>query len=311
MTSDANFDADALVFDAMQVTEGGERGWFKNSFSHLDTQLITKDTGVSLSSKGAKLELSWGQYGANLLQNPGFETGAITGWTDKGTTPATVSGAQIHGGSHAVGGTTGGHELYQDVDISSLAPFVDRARARIDTGIWLSSVSAAGDSGRFVASFHFESSSSLDSYDTGLVKPATWTQYQNERIVTKGIRRVRAWHQCSGASCYADDAVVRLKLQRYPTTGSVVYGRTFQEAVTWGVLSWSGILPPGTSIACSVRTSANGLGGWGAWSRVATNTDDISSLPGVTDGHKAIEIKFELGSTGVNSPTITSFLLNY
>ncbi len=70
-------------------------------------------------------------------------------------------------------------------------------------------------------------------------------------------------------------------------------------------------LPPGTAIACSVRTSESGLGGWGKWSRVAANADDISSLSGVTDGHKAIEIKFDLGSAGVHAPTVTSFLLQH
>ncbi len=313
-----SLDGDALIFDAAAVDEAGVEVWFKNTFSHLDTELISKEDGVNLSSKGVNLELKWGQYGANLLQNPGFESGSTTGWTDKGTAAAEITSAQKHAGAYAVGGGAAGHELYQDVDLTSLSAFVDRSRARAECGIWMysSKTGAEADRGRFVASYHYAVSTSLDSYDTGQVQPSTWTQYVNERVLGSGIRRVRAWHQCaldqgSISDCYGDDAVVRIKLERYASSASVVYGRTFSSKVDWGLLSWSGILPPGTSIKCSARTSVSGLGGWGQWSRVATNTDDISSLPGVTDGHQAIEIKFELTSSGINSPTLTSFLLSY
>ena len=108
-----------------------------------------------------------------------------------------------------------------------------------------------------------------------------------------------------------DDAVVQILLNKYSSKSSVIYSRTFEKPVNWGVLSWSGILSAGTAIGCQVRTSLNGSGNWGAWSPVTTNNQDLSGLLGVTDGHRTIEVKFDLAGNGVNTPVLTSFLLLY
>lgn len=316
--ADGTLDGDPVAFDAVAVFEGGPRAWHKTSFSHLDTELVSKEQGMVLATTGMKLSSTWGQFGANLLSNPGFETGTVASWNDQGSLAATVGTTQAHGGSYSVGGGASSHELYQDVDLTPYALFIDNSRAKLESGLWMlhDSASSGLDKGRLTATFFFGSMASLNSYDSGEVSPSTWTQYLDERLLEKGIRKVRIWHKGSDAGSgqtdiYADDATVRVKLERFPAKAAVVYGRTFSEAVQWGVLSWSGVLPPGTGIACEVRSSSAGLGGWGEWSRVTTNTGDISSLTGVTDGHMAIEVKFTLTTAGVNTPTLTSFLLQY
>lgn len=316
--ADITLDGDPVAFDAVAVYEGGPRAWHKNSFSHLDTELVSKEQGISLATTGMKLVSSAGQFGANLLTNPGFETGTVAGWNDQSSVAATVSTTQAHAGTYSVGGGAASHELYQEVDLTPYALFIDNGRARLEAGLWMFSDTSSGgtDKGRVLATYYFGATASMDSYDSGEVAPTTWTQYLDERLLGAGIRKVRLWHKGSDETSgqtdlYADDAVVRLKLDRYPASAAAVYGRTFSEGVQWGVLSWSGVLPPGTSIVCQVRSSPSGLGAWGAWSTVATNTEDISSLAGVTDGHQAIEVKFTLTTAGVNTPTLTSFLLQY
>ena len=316
---DIGITGDALTFDAIPVPEAGASAWVKNIFTDLDPELLSKGDS-ELTKEGIKLLQKWETGADNLLKNHGFESGDLSGWTDNSSKGAAVSAKRYHSGNFSVGGEDGGHEIYQDVDLSAYGAYIDRGQARTLCSMWMmsekESATVAANKIQLVISFHFPGSAHLDSYNSGEVLPSTWTQYKDTRIPVPGIRMVRLWHKgfhTSGttALCYGDDAVVQILLNKYSSKSSVIYSRTFEKPVNWGVLSWSGILSAGTAIGCQVRTSLNGSGNWGAWSPVTTNNQDLSGLLGVTDGHRTIEVKFDLAGNGVNTPVLTSFLLLY
>jgi hypothetical protein len=136
---------------------------------------------------------------AELLVNPGAESGSLAGWSDalgngfdiwiSGTPPVFAGAFCFWGGTNGAAGPRT-NELRQDVNVSSYA-------SGIDTGTMLSSFSgrarsSANAAARVVVEFRNAASTVLATYDSGPVAPpGSWLVVLDSRSVPVGTRSVR------------------------------------------------------------------------------------------------------------------------
>lgn len=149
---------------------------------------------------------SFGQ--TNLIVNPGAEEDpSVSGWTI------------VKAGTDCFGGTNwrieGGHsgyplphsgnwyftsgcsnlsgEIYQDVDVSSMATEIDAGTTGFHFSFWLQNFNQTPpDQGRVVVSYFSEDMDTLAKYDTGPVTSiSVWSQFKNYTVAPVGTRTIR------------------------------------------------------------------------------------------------------------------------
>lgn len=148
---------------------------------------------------------SFGQ--TNLIVNPGAEEDLTVGWTIVTAGQDCFGGVdwRIQGGhsgyptphsgdwyfTSGCGNVSG--EIYQDVDVSSMASEIDAGTAGFHFSFWLQNFNQSPpDEGRVVVSYFSEDMDTLAKYDSGpLASISVWTQYKNYTVAPAGTRTIR------------------------------------------------------------------------------------------------------------------------
>jgi len=131
--------------------------------------------------------------GQNLITNPGAELDPTSnGWTQ--VSGNWVSGSEVtaHGGSYHffAGAASGTVELYQDIDVSSYATYIDVSYQQFSFSAWIRDWNN-DDKARIIVEYRDASGTALESYDTGEQGTTTWTQYSDTRTAPVGTRSIR------------------------------------------------------------------------------------------------------------------------
>ena len=161
----------------------------------------------------------------NLVVNPGGELPATTGWTivSKGTDCYTssdwhIQGSQngfpaAHGGSfYFFSGCDAAGEIYQNIDVSSLAADIDAANLNFTFTGFMQVYNQSPSDGALMKVEYFNASNVLvGAYNTGITKNAgVWTQYTSTITAMPGTRRVKItlksyMYQGPSVDAYFDD----------------------------------------------------------------------------------------------------------
>jgi len=175
-------------------------------------------------------------WSGELLTNPGFETGNLTGWTNGGGGSANVGlgcpwcDDNPHSGSYQVywNSPNLAYSLYQNVSLSGYSSQIDAGNALINaTGWFISNEYQAFppfDVFWMQVRFYDGSSNELAEYryDTGTLNVSTWAQYGlTEYPVPAGTRSVQIRfniYEYDGATYYdagsADDFSVKIGIKQ-------------------------------------------------------------------------------------------------
>jgi hypothetical protein len=153
--------------------------------------------------------------GQNLIVNPGAEILPLTtnGWTivtGFWTGSNTSQGEQVpHSGTYHfyAGDNSGTSELYQDIDVSSMATDIDAGNASFSFQGWINNFSLNNDEGRIRVEYRNASGVVLQTYDTMEQFVLVWTQYTDTRNAPANTRKIR----------------IRLTTRRISGTGSDGY----------------------------------------------------------------------------------------
>ena len=140
-------------------------------------------------------------YGQNLIINPSAETAPVgNGWTQvsgnwtrgQETVNASNSEAPVDGSYHFFcdDGVNSVDEIYQDIDVSSNAVYIDGGRYEYSFSGWVRDWNG-NDYSQLIVEYRDASSTVLDSYSTGYQGPTSWTQYTDTRIAPVNTRTIR------------------------------------------------------------------------------------------------------------------------
>ncbi len=147
----------------------------------------------------------------NLVVNPGAETAVVAPWiidiggnSCSGGSNWRMPGPQEdnypapHNGDYFFNPgckvrNTPQYRLYQDVDVSSYAAYIDAGMQSFDFTIWMSVWSQSPpDITRTVVKYLSSSNATLSTYDTGeMADKDVWTKYQDTRVAPVGTRKIR------------------------------------------------------------------------------------------------------------------------
>lgn len=156
---------------------------------------------------------AWDYYSAELLTNPGAETGDTSGWTATGSNPDDFTA-----GANPTEGTAGPHTgsycffwdpssasddwAYQEVDLSSWLYAIEQGNVQMEAQGWLVSSEYSADpvldQGRLMVVFYDSANAEIvaDTYDTGEQNLSCWAEFGIEAydIPTNAVK-VRMWIQ--------------------------------------------------------------------------------------------------------------------
>jgi hypothetical protein len=320
-TADAGPDTSPPV-DATPVTDApadqADAGpvvgsWKVGSMSESAEGFVLKTEGVTFAGGKAELARAW-TPGPNLLVNPGAETGNTTGWVD--VEHLTIDSGRKRSGSYSFGHYDGVGDIEgrQHVSLSAYAPFIAVGRAKVAFGAWVQK--AAGDSAHVIFELLDAATqpggTPLWRRDPG-GPPAEdqWTSFPADVLSPASAAKAGVYlsgHYNTGSTCNAwfDDLVIQVATDRYAASGIALFQKIAPQGVAWGKLDYEASTPAGTSVTVSVRTAKTGAGDWRRWS-VATGGQDIGDLAGVADGDRGIQVKIELASDGMQTPTVSWF----
>ncbi|MCK5857574.1 MAG: T9SS type A sorting domain-containing protein [Bacteroidales bacterium] len=129
----------------------------------------------------------------NLIVNPGAELAPTSnGW--KSVSGSWGSGSEItayEGSYHFFAGAGAGpFEIYQDIDVSGYADYIDASYQRFIFSGWIADWNGS-DKARIIVEFRDASNAVLESYNTGEQGTTTWTQYTDTRTAPVGTRAIR------------------------------------------------------------------------------------------------------------------------
>lgn len=83
-------------------------------------------------------------------------------------------------------------ELYQDVDVSNLAPWIDKGQQKFEFSGWVSTWLQQKDSSRFIVEYRPGSGAPLTTYDSGpIAVPLPWKEVSDVRTAPVGTRSIR------------------------------------------------------------------------------------------------------------------------
>ncbi len=288
--------------------------WQQDQLGEDQTGFVERDDGILFTEGNAELLFAWSDFGANLLANPGAETGDISGWVD--VDDFRVDTSERHGGAYAFGEAEGSaFEGRQHVDLSPYESLIDVGQARISFEAWC--YTRDGDEGRVYFDLLSEGQSpgrgeALWREDSGNMDhdhfwgAATVTADILPGARSAGVYLVGRHLTGDASSVWFDDMSIRLSTEAYAPEGSFVFEHVTTHTIDWGELTWVSTAPVGTAVEVRARTSATELHDWREWSTLP-GPGDISSLPGVEDGDGGIQIMFVLSGIGMDTPTVESF----
>jgi hypothetical protein len=172
---------------------------------------------------------AWGDYSAELLTNPGAESGT-SGWTASG---------DFTTGEKPTSGTTGPHSssncffwdpssasddwAYQEVDLSPWLYAIEQGNAQIKARGWLVSSEYSADpvqdQSRLVVVFYDSLGGQIAAYDTGPQNLSCWAEFgvENYAVPTNAVK-MRMWIQSYDTyepdldSGSIDDLTVKVRL---------------------------------------------------------------------------------------------------
>jgi len=132
-------------------------------------------------------------FSANLLTNPGFETGTSSGWTtDVGSLQ--VRSYTVRTGSYSLGYGDNTYQASQVVDISAYATNIDAGLVTADLYTWKSfSGASEGDTWRVRLQYLNAANGVLAEYDSGVVSTpnTTYVQIQDIRVCPTNTRKLK------------------------------------------------------------------------------------------------------------------------
>lgn len=166
----------------------------------------------------------------NLIVNPGAELDPLTnGWSEGVVAMPTntfhwtrsnnfLGEAPPHGGSYhfyANDNSNGNYYLYQDVDVSAYASYIDAGTCPFTFSFWTrmynySSFPTPNDAARVIVEYRDAGGTVLSTYDSGWRTQLAWTQYTDTRTAPANTRTIHIRLQSgftsgSGADGYFDD----------------------------------------------------------------------------------------------------------
>ena len=304
---------------------GAQSVWTETTITNTSPYFLENSAGLVLDGTLAELPQAWTDWGPNLLTNGGAESNSMTGWWSY-SNGNYVTAEHVRSGARSFGNHTGNMDQYQHCSVNDdLAPYkelIQADRAKIRFTAWTMTTDSSDDptNTRFYVQNQSQASSGLGS---SLWSYSNWQKHyfhywkllQQETTLPATTYRVTmrvGGSKTSGSECDAfhDDMAIQVKTNSYSAEEDITYQRIFGSAPEWGVMTWDADgQPEGTTIRCLVRTSPDGVSDWGDWSEVVSSGAPVADLPGVTVGHKAIEVSFQLESDGLNTPSLQQWQL--
>ena len=161
-----------------------------------------------------------GPTGVNLLANPGFETGDLTGWVSNGAGIRTSDPDPHSGAYYLIGGWNGSSSsTSQTIDLLAkgfTASELDSGALSVDFGGYQSGWHDQRDSGRISVVLENSASSALASQNLGwFYSNNTWTLKEGNISIVPGTRYVQFGFEgirYDGGNCdaYLDDAFLKI-----------------------------------------------------------------------------------------------------
>ena len=304
---------------------GAQSTWTEATISDASPYFKEASAELVLDGNIAVLSDAWTGWSGNLLTNPGAESYSMTGWWSYASKNY-VTSEHVHSGARSFGNYAGNMDQYQHCGINDdLAPykeFIQADRAQLRFTAWtMTHDNYDRTSTRFYVQNQSQASAGLNSSLWGFsdykkMYHKYWKSLQRELTLPattyRVTMRVGGTKGSSGSECDAfhDDMAIQVKTLSFADMEELTYQRIFASAPQWGNLTWDkDDQPAGTTVRCFARTSPDGVIDWGVWSEIAASGDGLATLEGVTNGHHAIELKFQLESTGLNTPTLDGFEL--
>jgi len=303
---------------------GAQSVWTETAIANTSPYYLENSAGLVLDGTTAALPMAWTDWGPNLLTNGGAESNSMTGWWSY-SNKNYVTTEWAHSGQRSFGNYGGSMDQYQHCtingDLAPYLPFIQSGRAKVRFRAW---TMTHDNYDKTNTRFYVQKQSQASSLSSSLWSFSDWQQKYHkywkllEREVTLPTNTYRVTMRAggtkgsSGSECDAfhDDMAIQVKTNSYSAQEDITFQRVFGSGPEWGVMTWDADgQPEGTIIRCLVRTSPDGVSDWGDWSEVVLSGTSIADLAGVTVGHQAIEVKFQLESDGMNTPSLQQWQL--
>jgi len=251
-----------------------------------------------------------GEYGDNLLRNPGAEDGTDH-WVggELGTAEVGRTGAAFSDREGSFGPEQ--WSAFQLVELAPWARHVSSGAAWVQAEDWVLAQQQA--TARWWVDFcGLAGCEGLGGYDSGELADKSWERLRWSVAVPPEAMQVRV--RIGGsvfffAAVRHDDLAVRLRIKDHAPTCHLVLEHAFEHPPVYGELTWTddGV----QTVGCRAQTSASGAM-WEGWEAVPATRSGapLSGSPSVRDGHEHVRVRCDLQtSRSLQTPVLRGLAL--